>query len=527
MKYSWDFPYPSRRMPVLARNAVATSQPLASQAGLHMLRQGGNAIDAALAAAIALTVVEPTSNGIGSDAFAIVWEGDRLHGFNGSGRSPSALSYEQYKNLAEMPRWGWDAVTVPGAVDAWARLSERFGALPFEQLFEPASAYARDGFLVSPLTARGWAVMENRPEVFPSFTETFLPGGRAPRAGELFRCPDQAETLEIIARSRGESFYRGKLATTIADYARETGGILTSEDLASHRGEWVTPLAQQYHDVCLHELPPNGQGIAALIALGILKHLDIGGYPVDSPDSIHLQIEAMKIAFANARRHIADPDSMRIAVKELLNDNRLAEYARAINMKQARFPETGVPTDHGTVYLSAADAGGMMVSFIQSNYCGFGSGIVVPGTGISLQNRGYGFVTTAGHPNCVGGGKKPFHTIIPGFITGDGKPLMSFGVMGGHMQPQGHVQITLRVCEYGQNPQAASDAPRWHVAPECSVDLETGMDSVVADVLRARGHTVRSAVAPGLFGGGQYILKLRDGYCAASDHRKDGQAVGY
>ena len=527
MEFSWDFPYTSQRMPVFARNVVATSQPLAVQAGVYMLRKGGNAVDAALAAAIALTVVEPTSNGIGSDAFAILWDGTALHGFNGSGRSPAAISFDQFSHLESMPQWGWDPVTVPGAVDTWMQLSSRFGRQPFEELFEPAIRYARSGFHVSPITARIWTHVENRPELFPAFRETFLPGDRAPRAGELFRCPDQAETLNLIAGSSGEAFYRGELAKKTAVHARETGGLLSESDLAGHRGEWVDPIAIAYKNICLHEIPPNGQGLAALIALGIIQHHDITRYPVDSVESIHLQIEAMKIAFAEAHRHIADPAWMDVTVETLLDSMYLADRAREIDMEQAAFPESHLPTDNGTVYLTAADAGGMMVSFIQSNFCGFGSGIVVPETGISLQNRGYGFVTKKNHPNSVAGSKRPYQTIIPGFVTHEGKPSMSFGVMGGHMQPQGHFQTVLRMYGYGQNPQAASDAPRWYVKEDFTIYLETGMNPAVAQELRTKGHTVKDQVPPGIFGGGQFILKMKEGYCAASDHRKDGQAAGF
>jgi gamma-glutamyltranspeptidase/glutathione hydrolase len=296
MTISWQFPYPSQRMPVLARNVVATSQPLAAQAGLRMLLQGGNAADAALAAAITLTVVEPTSNGIGSDAFALVWDGQSLHGFNGSGRSPRAWTAERFAGLRQMPAWGWDAVTVPGAVDAWVQLSEKFGRLPFADLFAPAIGYARKGFVVSPLTAARWSVASELYREYPDFGRTFLPAGRAPRAGELFRCPDQARTLQLIAESRGESFYRGELAHKIVDCARSGGGAMALEDLADHRGQWVPPIAIQYRGMHLHEIPPNGQGLAALIALGILREFDLGRYPVDSADSIHLQVEAMKIA---------------------------------------------------------------------------------------------------------------------------------------------------------------------------------------------------------------------------------------
>jgi gamma-glutamyltranspeptidase / glutathione hydrolase len=531
--FSSDRPYSSQRMPLLAQNVVATSQPLAAQAGLDALRRGGNAVDAALATAITLTVVEPTSNGIGSDAFAIVWDGSRLHGLNASGRAPRRLSPERFAGLEQMPATGWDPVTVPGAVSAWAALSARFGRLPFGDLFEAAIRYARAGFLVSPITAAAWARAPERYAAYPSFAETFAPHGRAPYPGELFRCPDQARTLELIAATKGETFYRGAVAERIAAHARATGGLLTVEDLASHAPEWVTPMAQGYHGYHLHEIPPNGQGLAALIALGILQHLDLAQYPVDSADSIHLQVEALKLAFAAAHRHIADPAWMEIAPEAMLDEDFLAERARQIRMDTAQFPTAALPTDHGTVYLTAADAEGMMVSYIQSNYMGFGSGIVVPGTGISLQNRGAGFRLEAGHPNRVAGGKRPYHTIIPGFVTRAGQPVLSFGVMGGHMQPQGHVQMMVRLLDYGQNPQAASDAPRWYIEENLTdLSLEPGFAPEVAADLRRRGHSVAVNLPPGRFGGAQLIYRLEDGdrfigYCAGTDWRKDGQAVGY
>jgi gamma-glutamyltranspeptidase/glutathione hydrolase len=515
-------------MPVLAPNVVATSQPLAAQAGLDALRRGGNAVDAALATAIALTVVEPTSNGIGSDAFAIVWDGAQLYGLNASGRAPRALTPERFAGLALMPVTGWDSITVPGAVSAWAALSTRFGKLPFGDLFEVAIHYARDGFLVSPITAQAWARAPERYAAYPSFAATFAPLGRAPHPGEMFRCPDQARTLELIAATKGEAFYRGALAEQIAAHARATGGLLTEDDLATHAPEWVTPLAQAYHDCCLHEIPPNGQGLAALIALGILQHCDLARYPVDSADSLHVQVEAMKIAFAEAHRHIADPTWMEVPPEALLDTDFLAERARQIRMDAVQFPVSALPTDHGTVYLTAADAEGMMVSYIQSNYMGFGSGIVIPGTGISLQNRGAGFRLEAGHPNRVAGGKRPYHTIIPGFITREGQPVMSFGVMGGHMQPQGHVQMMVRLVDYGQNPQTASDAPRWYIEEDLTkLSLEPGFAPEVVDELRRRGHNVMADLPPGRFGGAQLIYRLENGYCTGTDWRKDGQAVGF
>jgi len=527
MPFSWEFPYPSRRMPVLARNAVATSQPLAAQAGLRMLLAGGNAVDAAVAAAIALTVVEPTGNGIGGDAFAILWDGTALHGLNSSGRSPQAWSPRRFAGRAAMPALGWDTVTVPGAVAAWAALSGRFGRLPFAELFQPAVAYARDGFPVSPITAERWCQAQTCYSEFAEINRIFFPGGRAPRAGEVFRCPDQADTLTLIAESRGEAFYRGALADKLAACAASEGGALTAADLAGHTADWVTPLSVDYRGVTLHEIPPNGQGMAALIALGILSHFDLGSLAVDSVDSIHLQIEAMKRAFSEVFRHVADSDHMTIPPEDLLRADALTAAAEAIRRDRAAAALGGPPAGGGTVYLTAADAAGRMVSLIQSNYLGFGSGVVVPGTGIALQNRGLGFVLAEGHPNRVAGGKRPFHTIIPGFLTRSGRPLMSFGVMGAHMQPQGHVQMVVRICDYGQNPQAACDAPRWHVAADGSVQLEEGFAPEVEEGLRRRGHPVTTEAPESLFGGGQLIWRLADGYAAASDMRKDGQAVGF
>jgi gamma-glutamyltranspeptidase/glutathione hydrolase len=409
----------------------------------------------------------------------------------------------------------------------WSALSKRFGKLAFTELFEPAIDYAETGFHVSPITAARWAEAQKVYRDFADFAKIFLPTGRAPEAGELFRCPPQAETLAEIAATRGESFYRGKLAERITAYAAATGGALSKEDLDEHQAEWVHTISLKYRNIRLHEIPPNGQGLTALIALGLLRHRDIANYAPDSPDSIHLQIEAMKIAFAEAHRHIADPLCMDIDPHDLLDDAFLERRAREINMDRARFPESELPIEKGTVYLCAADRDGLMVSFIQSNFWGFGSGIVDPQTGISFQNRGLGFTLQHGHPNCVAGGKRPYHTIIPAFVTQNSLPLMSFGVMGGHMQPQGHVQMMLRIFAYGQNPQAASDAPRWQVAEDKKVAFERGFDKRTIRELKQRGHKIITDAPPWLFGGAQLILKTPNGYCAASDHRKDGQAVGF
>jgi gamma-glutamyltranspeptidase/glutathione hydrolase len=526
--FSWNFPYPSQRMPVLAKNVVATSQPLAAQAGLSMLARGGNAVDAGLAAAITLTVVEPVANGIGSDVFAILWDGKGLVGLNASGRSPAGWTPERFAGKKAMPQFGWDSVTVPGCVSAWVELSKRYGRLPFEALFEAGIRYARESYMVSPITAASWARQAPNFKGFSEFCWTFLPKDRAPFEGERFYCPQQAETLEEIAATKGESFYRGALAERIALASRSEDGAMTEEDLAAHRCDWVDPISVEYRGYELHEMPPNGQGIAALIALGILRNFDVSSFPVDSADSLHLQIEAMKLAFADTWRNVADPAFMKVTPAEMLDPAYLTRRAKLIDMKRAQDPGPGVPRDGGTVYLTAADANGMMLSFIQSNYKGFGSGIVVPGTGISMQNRGAGFVLKPGHPNEVGPRKRPFHTIIPGFLTRAGQPVMSFGVMGGNMQPQGHIQMITRLVDYNQNPQSCSDAPRWIVNGDFTVSLEDDVSATVKEELTRRGHRIVSSEVTAFgFGGAQLIHSLDDGYCGASDHRKDGYAIGY
>jgi len=535
MPVDFACPYPAARPPLLARNVVATSQPLAVQAGVDALRAGGNAADAAVAAAVALTVVEPVSNGLGADAFCIVWDGAQLHGLNASGRAPAAVTVEDFAHLDALPQRGWESVTVPGAVSAWAELSRRFGRLPFARLFAAAIDYARDGFAVAPVTAAAWAEAESTfpAAEFPDFAP-FLPGGRAPRAGEVFKFPAQADTLTKIADSHGESFYRGDIAAQIAAAAAAAGAKLSRDDLARHRCDWVGTVAATYpaHDgeVELHEIPPNGQGLAALIALGLIARHNIRRHKLDSADFYHLQIEAMKLALADAHRYIADAAHMEFPAARLLADAYLDARAAQVDMTCAGAPDYGLPPAAGTVYLTAADAQGMLVSFIQSNFMGFGSGVVIPGAGIALQNRAAGFNLQRGHPNCIAGGKRPFHTIIPAFALRDGRPLMSFGVMGGPMQPQGHVQMVIRVFDYGQNPQAASDAPRWRVLEDHRVALEPGVDARVRDELQRRGHRILTDAPDNdfAFGGAQLILIDDDGgYIAGSDHRKDGMAAGF
>ena len=525
--FSWTFPYAWPRKPLLARNIVATSQPLAAQAGLSMLAAGGNAVDAALATAITLTLVEPVSNGIGSDAFAIIWDGKQLHGMNASGRAPAGWTPEFFGGKG-VPARGWNSVTVPGCVSAWRMLSERFGKLPFEKLFERAIDYGRRGFLVSPTIAAQWAKQVPELKAQPGFAEAFLPGGRPPEPGELFRFPDHAATLEKIASTKGEAFYRGELAEKMEAHCKRHDGVMRVSDLAAHASDWVAPLEIGYRGYKIHELPPNGQGIVALMALGMLSEFDVASLPVDSADSVHLQIEAVKLAFADAFAYVADIEHMPFAPQRLLDPGYLRERAKRIDMKRAQNFGPGTPPKGGTIYLTAADEHGMMVSMIQSNFMGFGSGVVVPGTGISLQNRGFSFVKTEKHPNQVGPGKRPYQTIIPGFVTKDGQPVMSFGLMGGTMQPQGHAQVIVRIADYGQNPQAACDGPRFRFVQGVDVSVENDRFApATLDELQRRGHRIVTVDDYNQFGSSQMIWKLDGGYVAASDPRRDGQAVGY
>ena len=538
MKFDWNNPYPTIRAPLFARNAVATSQPLAAQAGATMLRLGGNAVDAALAAAAVLTIVEPVSNGIGSDAFAIVWDGVRLQGLNGSGGAPLGWTPEYFTTkyganaAAIRPKRGWDTVTVPGAVAAWAELHEKFGKLNFSEVVEPAAELAERGFGVGPVTARKWSAAIAEMQGQPGFDNAFMPRGRAPHVGERFQLPAAARSLRQIGATRGRAFYEGELADRIVRFGEQHGAALTHTDLSNYRPEWVTPISQRFREHDVHELPPNGQGIATLIALGILEYLDLEELSADSVESIHLQIEAMKLAFADVYRYVADPRSMQVSAEEMLDPRYLSARASLIKRNWATHFNFGLPKTGGTVYLTAADADGMMVSFIQSNYMGFGSGIVVPETGISLQNRGLGLSLDPESPNFIAPGKKPFHTIIPGFLTKEGRPVMSFGVMGGDMQPQGHVQTLARMLCYRQQPQAACDAPRWKVNRDFSLDVESTVNASTAASLAALGHRMRSIDDPYMdFGSGQFIWRqseaLEDGYIVASDSRREGQAAGF
>ncbi len=540
MPFNFNSPYSSTRLPVFARNVVSTSHPLAAQAGLRMLWQGGNAVDAAIAAAATLTLTEPVSNGLGSDAFCILWDGQQLHGLNASGHAPQTWSPDYFKrkygnDVSTPPKRGLDSVTVPGAVSGWAALSERFGKLPFEDLMQPAIEIAERGYLLPVVVQQKWAAATPELQGLPGFAQSFLPWGRAPKVGELFKFPAAARGLRAIAKTKGAAFYEGEIAQAIEKFAAANGGSITARDMADYRPEWVTPLAQDYRGYTLHEIPPNGQGIAALIALGILENFDVASLRVDGIDSQHLQIEAMKLAFADVYRYVAEPSAMEVTPAQMLDPTYLKSRAKLIDMKRAQNFGAGNPVKGGTIYLTAADENGMMVSFIQSNYMGFGSGCVEPNFGISLQNRGHGFNVNANglNPaNLVAPRKRPFHTIIPAFLTQNGQPVMSYGVMGANMQPQGHMQTLVRMLDYQQNPQAACDAPRWRYNAGLELNVEAQMNADTVAGLQARGHLV-AVINDSYqdFGAGQFIWRAGDpkveGYVVASDARRDGLAAGF
>ncbi len=544
--FDWTSGYSSQRLPVFGRNVVATSHPLAAQAGLRMLMNGGNAVDAAIAAAAAMTIVEPVSNGLGSDSFCLLWDGQALHGLNASGGAPQAWMPAYFRrkyglDATTPPVRGWDAVTVPGAVASWVAMSERFGKLPFADLMQPAIEIAERGYAVPVVVQQKWAAAVPLLNRQPGFAEAFMPRGRAPKVGELFKLPAAARSLRLIGESKGAAYYGGEIAAAAVAHAQAHGGAITVDDFAAYRPDWVDPIGMDYAgsdgaNYRLHEIPPNGQGIAALIALGIVKHFDIAALPVDGIASQHLQIEAMKLAFADTYRFVAEPASMQVTSAQLLDPAYLASRAKLIDPTRAQDFGHGNPAKGGTIYLTAADERGMMVSFIQSNYMGFGSGIVVPGYGLSMQNRGHAFSLLHGSPNRVAPGKRPFHTIIPSFLTrktGDAtQAVMSFGVMGANMQPQGHLQTLIRMLTYQQNPQAACDAPRWRYNAGLEINVESAMNPATVAGLQALGHRVEVIDDSYQdFGAGQFIWRLGEpaasGYVAASDPRRDGQAVAY
>ena len=513
--------------------AVATSQALAAQAGLQILRAGGNAVDAAIATAACLVVVEPTSNGIGGDAFALVWDGTKLHGLNASGRSPQNLSKTRLEKQGHttMPQQGWLSVTVPGVPAAWRDLHQKFGRLPFEQLLEAAIDYAENGFVVSQTVARNWAMAAQKyarleGQEFKPWFDTFTKDTRSPKAGEKFLMPDHARTLRQIAQSYSQDFYTGSLAKQIEDFAAQTGGVITQADLRAHSNTWVDPISTNYRGFDVWEIPPNGQGIATLSALNILEGFDLSRLARDSTDSYHLQLEAMKLGFADAQAYVADPTRAEVPINGLLSKIYAAER-RALIGEMALLPSAGQPPKGGTVYLCTADSDGMMVSYIQSNYAGFGSGIVIPNTGIAMQNRGANFNLETNHPNCLEPNKRPYHTIIPAFLSKDNKAIGAFGVMGGFMQPQGHLQMIVNTIDYGLHPQAALDAPRWQWTEKQKIELEMQTPHHIAQGLRNKGHQVSIQLENGNFGRGQIIWKMGDALIAGTESRCDGAALVY
>ncbi|ACB86357.1 gamma-glutamyltransferase family protein [Natranaerobius thermophilus] len=510
---SLNHPYSSRRSVTMARNGmVATSQPLAANAGLEILKQGGNAIDAAVATAACLTVVEPTSNGIGGDAFALVWHQGKLHGLNSSGPSPEQISREALikKGYDKVPNFGVLPVTVPGAPASWVELNEQMGRLPLEKVLEPAIEYARKGFPITPVLGKNWDRAFNKykqewqGEEYSEWFRVFAPHGRAPMIGEMWSSQDHGDTLEKIAETRGDYFYKGELADNVDYFFKKYGGYLRGSDLESFTPEWVDPISLNYRGYDIWEIPPNGQGIVALMALNILQHDDFESKELLS--TYHRQIEALKLAFIDGKKYITDPHHMKVDIDDLLSED-YARERRALIKDEAITPEPGSPPRGGTVYLATADGEGNMVSFIQSNYMGFGSGIVLPGTGVAFQNRGCSFSLDSSHDNVLESGKKTYHTIIPGFMSKGKDPIGPFGVMGGFMQPQGHLQVVMNTVDFDLNPQAALDAPRWQWIKDKQVSVERKLPAHIAEGLYRRGHDINVSLDSGSFGRGQIIWR--------------------
>lgn len=523
------YEYPSRRGVIFGkRGMVCTSQNLAAEAGLDILKRGGNAIDAAIATAICLTVVEPTSNGIGSNAFALVWVKDKLYGLNASGPAPMLATAQKVreKGYEEMPTYGMLPITVPGAPAAWTTLSERFGKLPFEELFEPAIRYAEEGFPVSPVISEMWNTCYERfsqifkGEEHQGWFDVFAPDGAAPKAGDIWKSPVHAQTLRKIAASRGKALYGGELAQQIGTFCEKHGGYLRKEDLAAFKAQWVEPIHINYKGYDVWEIPPNGHGIVALMTLNILKDYDFAQR--NAVETFHAQLEAMKLAYADGKRYVTDPRYMKVRTEQLLSEEYASERRKLIGEK-AMVPEPGRPDKGGTVYLCTADDEGNMVSFIQSSYWNFGSGIVAPDTGICLQNRGNNFSLDDASENVLAPGKKPYHTIIPAFLSKYGKPVAPFGVMGGFMQPQGHVQVVMNMIDFHLNPQEALDAPRWQWVGDKEVHVERGFPVAATEELVRKGHEIHVLPTSMDFGRGQIIYRMENGtLMGATEPRTDG-----
>ena len=530
------------RSEVIGQNGmVATSHPLATQIGLDILKQGGTAVDAAIAANIALGLMEPTGNGIGGDLFAIIWDAksNKLHGLNASGPAPMNLSidYFEQQGLKKIPAYGPLPVTVPGAVDGWVKLHEKFGKLKFKSLFEPTIEYAEKGFPITETIAYYLDKSQKRFEKYPNFSEVWIKNGRMPQKGEIFKNPQLANTLRIIAEKGREGFYEGEIAQTMANFVQAQGGFLTYDDLARFHSEWTQPVSSNYRGYDVWELPPNGQGIAALQLLNILENYDLKKMGLFSSEYIHLFTEAKKIVFADRAKYYADPNFSNIPVNELISKSYAKERAKLINFdKASKANDAGILKSGDTIYLTVADKFGNMVSLIQSNYRGMGSGMMPTGLGFMLQDRGELFSLDKNHKNALEGGKRPFHTIIPAFVTKDGKPFISFGVMGGATQPQAHAQIIINMIDFGLNLQEAGDAPRIVHSGSSqptgelmtdggSLSIESGFGKQIEQELSNKGHTIK--YQKGVFGGYQAIM-FKDGvYYGASETRKDGQAAGY
>ncbi|NNF15258.1 MAG: gamma-glutamyltransferase [Gammaproteobacteria bacterium] len=538
-------PLATRSEVIAAHGMAATSHPLATQIALDILKRGGTAVDAAIAANAALGLMEPTGNGIGGDLFAIVWEqkSRTLQGLNASGRSPRALTLEHFKKagLSKIPSHGPLPVSVPGAVDGWFELHRKFGKLAMSEVLAPAISYAENGFPVTELIAYYWNRSVPILEKYPGFSEVFMPGGAAPQKGQIFKNPLLANTYRTIAKQGRDGFYTGEIAQTIAAYMQANGGFLSVEDLAAHRSDWVEPLSTDYRGYTVWELPPNGQGIAALQMLNILEGYDLASMGFGSADYLHLLTEAKKLVFEDRARFYSDPAFNELPVQQLISKDYATKQRQLIDMKTAAqsYPTMDrILEDGDTIYLTVADSAGNMVSLIQSNYRGMGSGMTPPGLGFILQDRGELFSLDPGHFNVYAPGKRPFHTIIPAFVTKNNEAFMSFGLMGGAMQPQGHVQILVNMIDFGMNLQVAGDAPRLRHAGSSQptgdimtdggiVNLETGFAAAAVTELRKRGHTVN--VGGSGYGGYQAIMKDRVNsvYVGASESRKDGHAAGY
>lgn len=525
-----DYSYPSKRNVVYGRKGmVATGNPLAAQAGLEILKKGGNAIDAAIATAATLTVVEPTANGIGSDAFALVWTKGKLHGLNASGPAPQKMTLEalQKRGFDKMPVLGTLPVTVPGTPAAWAALSEKYGKLSLIETLQPAIDYAENGYILEPSVGGRWEfnfakftkAIKTDPAMQGWF-DTFAPQGKCLGVGDELYLKDHGQTLREIAKTKAESFYRGALAEKIDAYFKKFDSFLRKEDLAAFYPEWVEPIFTDYKGYQISEIPPNGHGITVLMALNILREMELGDR--DAFRTVHNQIEAMKLAFVDAQKYVTDPKFMKVKVEELLAESYAAER-RALITDKALLPQTGNPSKGGTVYLCTADGEGNMVSYIQSNYMGFGSGIVVPGTGIAMQNRGNNFSMDPHADNCVAPGKRPYHTIIPGFLSKDGNPIGPFGIMGGFMQPQAHVQVMVNTIDYHMNPQEALDRPRWQWIGGRTIEVEQSFNNRLANQLLRAGHDIVVKADPISFGRGEIIWRNDQGVlCGATEPRTDG-----